>query len=34
MHKDELARFTEGESDPEETDEEGEGTVKEDIKIT
>src|SRR6267142_5214011 len=35
-HKEELARFTEGESNPETSGEEGEGegTIKEDIKIT
>jgi len=33
-NKDELARFTEGESNPEEEDEEGEGTIREDIEIT
>jgi len=37
MNKKELARFTEGESNPEMTEEEegeeGEGTIREDIKI-
>jgi len=33
-NKEELVRFTEGESDPEEEDEEGEGTIREEIEIT
>jgi len=33
-NKEELARFTEGESDPEEEDKEGEGTIREEIEIT